>query len=183
MKAVFEMAKVIVDGEDAYLCLSVPYQTAKKFLGEMVPSKKYDIEINIHREKRSLNSNAYLWTLLDKLADALETTKEELYLDYVQKYGVFRDFILTEDEAKTLRHAWEMLGTGWPTQQIDYDADGERMVIRAYYGTSQYNTKQMSRILNAVVEDCKGQGIETMTPQELARLTEEWGRQSNEQTH
>lgn len=173
MRAVFEKAKVIVDGDDTFLCLSLPHREAKKFVGEMKP-RKYIAELKEYREKRSLDANAYLWVLLDKLADALETTKEELYLDYVRNYGIFRDFTLEVEESKTFCHAWEMLGTGWPTEQVDYDSDGERVIIRAYYGSSQYNSRQMSRIINAVVEDCKELGIETLTPVEITRLTDEW---------
>ena len=173
MRAVFDKAKAIIDGEDAYLCVSIPYREAKKFVGEMKP-RKYVAEIKEYREKRSLDANAYLWVLLDKLAEAIGGIKEDLYLDYVRQYGIFRDFTMSEDEAKTFRHAWQMLGTGWPTEQVDYDTDDDRVVIRAYYGTSQYNTKQMSRIINAVVNDCRDAGVETMTPAELARLTERW---------
>ena len=169
MLAVFDTAKVIVDGEQAFLCLSIPYRDAKKFCGEMKP-RKYVAEIKEYREKRSLNANAYLWVLLDKLADVLDSTKEEIYLGFVQKYGIFRDFTLQEDQAKTFRHAWEMLGTAWITEQVDYDASGEMVVIRAYYGSSQYNTKQMSRLIHAVVDECKTQGIETLTPAELAQM-------------
>lgn len=38
------------------------------------------------------------------------------------------------------------------------------------YGSSQYNTKQMTRLIRSVAEECKAQGIETMTPEELAGL-------------
>ena len=44
MRAEFERAKVIVDGEDAFLCLQIPFRDAKKFVGEMKP-KKYVAEI------------------------------------------------------------------------------------------------------------------------------------------
>ena len=171
MRTVFDKAKVIVDGEETFLCLSIPYREAKKFCGEM-KQKKYSVEIKEYREKRSLDANAYLWVLLDKLAEAVGGTKEERYLDYIRSYGMFRDWTLKPDEARTFCHAWRMLGTGWPTEQVGYDVAGEKVVIRAYYGTSTYNTKQMSRIINAVVEDCKAVGIETLTPAELARMLE-----------
>ena len=168
MKTVTESAKWITDGGQTYLCLAVPHREAVKFCGEMEQGKKYDLEIKLHREKRSLDSNRYLWQLLDKLADVLNSTKEELYLGYVQRYGIYRDFTLAEEAVKTFRHAWEMLGVAWPTEQVDYD--GDRVVIRAYYGSSQYNSKQMSRLINAVVEDCKEQGIETLTERELSLM-------------
>ena len=69
-----------------------------------------------------------------------------------------------------------MLGTGWVTEQVDYGPDGDHLVIRLYYGSSTYNTKQMSRLLDAVIADCKEQGIDVATPAELALLKEEWGK-------
>lgn len=171
MRSVFEKAKVIVDGDDAFLCLSIPYRDAKKFVGEMKP-KKYFLEIKEYREKRSIDANNYLWVLLDKIAEALGRTKEELYLQYVRQCGPYKDFTLTEEEAKTFRVAWSKLGTGWPTEQVDYTPDGDRVVIRAYYGSSQYNTKQMSRLLDMVVQDAKELGIETMPQEELKSLLE-----------
>ena len=170
MRSVFESAKVIVDGETTYLCLAVPPKDARKFVSDMKQGKKYAADLKEHRERRSLDANAYMWQLLDKLAVALDTTKEELYLGYVRRYGIFKDFHLEEGQHETFRKAWEMLGVGWPTELVDYD--GDKYVVRAYYGSSQYNTRQMSRLINAVVEDCKEQDIETLTPMELARLME-----------
>ena len=72
--------------------------------------------------------------------------------------------------------AWELLGTGWPTEQVGYDKDGDRLVIRAYYGSSRYNTRQMSRLIDSIVQDCKDLGIETLPPEKLAAMKEEWGR-------
>lgn len=168
-----DKARWSVDGDGFWVSFRVNEETrAKKLVAEM--DKPNSIEVKPVQKKRSPNSNAYLWALLDKLAAVLDTTKEELYLGYVRRGGPFRDFTLTEAEAKTFRHAWGMIGTGWPTEQVDYAPDGERVVIRAYYGSSTYNNKQMSRLLNAVVDDCKGQGIETMTPCELALLKEAW---------
>lgn len=135
-----------------------------------------DVEVTIkkHREKRSLDANSYMWVLLDKLAQVLYTTKEELYIGYIRRLGMFKDFTLTEDEAKTFRVVWEAFGTGWPTEQVDYTPDGEKIIVRAYYGSSRYNTKQMSRLIDEIVEDCKEQGIETLPPHKLAAMMEEW---------
>ena len=132
--------------------------------------KPVDVEVKAYKEKRSLTSNAYLWTLLDKIAGAIGSDKESIYLDFVRQYGLFKDFTLTEDEAKTFSVAWGKLGTGWPTEQVDYAPDGEHVVIRAYYGSSTYHTKQMARLLDAVVEECKGLGIETRPKEEIESL-------------
>lgn len=178
MNLTFSQAKILIDN-GVWLCLKVNEPaSAKNFVVKLLNSAStlYDCVIKQHREKRSLDSNSYMWALLDKLADVLHTTKEELYIQKVREIGMFKDFRLTEDEAKTFRVAWEKLGTGWSTEQIDYDKDGERLMIRAYYGSSTYNTKNMSRLLDSIVEDCKEQDIETLSERELSLLKEEWGR-------
>lgn len=161
-----------MDAAGDWLCIQT--KDARRMLDSLKPGKVYDVEIKEHREKRSLDANAYCWVLLDKLAEALDTTKEELYRGYVRKIGPFKDFDLTVDEAKTFRTAWERLGQGWPTEQVDFTPDGERVVIRVYYGSSTYNTKRMSRLIDMIVEDCKEQGIETLTPQQLDAMKERW---------
>lgn len=164
-------------GLDGGYLLTVSTREDVRGLFEELREKDLDVDLKKHREKRSLNANAYLWQLLTKLSEVLDgETKESLYLDYVRTKGPHKDFELTESEASTFRVAWEKLGTGWPTEQVDYSPDGERVVVRAYYGSSTYNTRQMSRLLDAVVQDCKEQGIETMTERELSLLKERWGK-------
>lgn len=163
-------------GLDGGYLLTISTREDVRGLFDDLREKDLDVDLKKHREKRSLNANAYLWQLLSKLADRLYTTKEELYRQYVTQVGPHKDFELTENEAATFRVAWERLGVGWLTERVDYSRDGERLVIRAYYGSSTYNTKQMSRLIDMVVEDCKEQGIETMTEKELSLLKGSWGK-------
>lgn len=152
---------------------------ARQFVFNSKQGKVYVAELKEFREKRSLDANAYCWKLLDELASAVGSTKEELYLRYVKECGPFKDFTMTEDEARTFRTAWGKLGTGWPTEQVDYTPDGEKVVVRAYYGSSTYNTKQMSRLIDSVVQDCMAVGVETLTPDKLSLLKEDWNAQRN----
>lgn len=137
---------------------------------EKLKDAPVDLDIKKWRKPRSKEANSYMWTLLDKLADVLHRDREGLYAEYVRKYGIYKDFALTEDEAGTFRHMWEGNGTGWPTERLDFTPDGERAVIRAYYGSSTYNTRQMSRLIDAIVQDCKELDIETLPPDELRRM-------------
>lgn len=180
MKLTFSDARWTQDDKGFWLSLRVeqPFE-ARRFIGTM-KDKKYVADLKEYRERRSLDANALLWKLLDDMASAKSRmdnaicTKEDLYLDYVKDFGPFKDFELSEDEAKTFRVAWSRLGTGWPTEQVDYTPDGERIIIRAYYGSSQYSVRQISRMLDAVVQDAKALGIEVLTEREIALLKEEW---------
>ena len=172
----FSSADWTMDAAGTWLRIKadVPYK-AQMFLEHMIPGKKYVAEIKEFRKKRSLDSNNYFWQLCDQIAEKLGRTKEDLYVEYIKEVGVFKDFHLSRDEAATFRTAWSMLGTGWPTEEVDYQQDGDNLVIRAYYGSSRYNAKQMGRIIDRAVEDAKDLGIETLTPAELARMNLEWG--------
>ncbi len=142
--------------------------------------EKLDIKISKHREKRSVNSNDYCWQLCSKLAEALSNekvryTKDDIYRKAIKETGIYKDFRdLSSADAKTLRAAWEMLGTGWITEQVDYMPDGENVIVRCYYGSSKYNKKQMGRLIDGIVQDCKAVGIETKTPNEIAEMLSRW---------
>lgn len=174
----YTKAVIGLDNDGTWLKLLVFPADAQKARKAVLKQREciYSAELKEHREKRSLDANAYFWRLLDELAYSLGEPKEALYLRYVKECGPFRDFSLTEEEAGTFRTAWSMLGTGWPTEQVDYSEDGERIIIRAYYGSSTYNTKQMSRLIDNVVQDCKAVGIETLPPDKLDLMKEEWKR-------
>ena len=179
MKLQIDRAKWTRDSDGLWFCTrAIIPRKAIAACEEIKDNAVYDVDVAEHKNRRSLSANAYLWVLLEKLADVLgnedpKITKESLYLDFVKQAGVSKKMVLDEDVAKTIRVAWERLGTGWPTEQIDYEPGG-KVMIRFYYGSSTYNTKQMSRLISAVVDACRDQGIETMTPEELERLTSSW---------
>jgi hypothetical protein len=170
----FDKTGWMQDREGVWLMLRVPSVREAQRVCEHYPDGKYSAELKERRKKRSMNANNYFWQLVDQIAAALGRVKEDLYLEYIKQVGVFKDFTLSEEQAKTFRVAWSMLGVGWPTQQVDYD--GDNVVVRAYYGSSQYSTRQMSRLIDMAVEDAKDLGIEVLTPLELERMKEEWGK-------
>ena len=177
MRAIFERAKVIVDGEDAFLCLCLPYRDAKKFVGEMKP-RKYVAEIKEHREKRSLDANAYAWQLIGKLAARLSTpeaviTPEQVYREAIRDVGDNYEVIPIRDDAlDRWRKIWTGKGLGWVCEVIGKSKIEGYTNTRCFYGSSVYDTAQMSRLISIIVEECKTAGVETMTPAELASLLE-----------
>jgi hypothetical protein len=176
MKAKFKKAKVIIDGEDAYLCVSIPFRDAKKFVGEMKP-KKYSVEIKEYKKPRSLDANAYFWVLLDQLAGKVNKPKTEIYKDYIREIdGVSEVYGVKNVAVERFREAWLRKGIGWQIDTMPSKKSEDVTNVIAYFGSSTFNTEQMSKLIGFVVEDCRQYGIETMTPRELALLNEEWGR-------
>lgn len=136
--------------------------------------KELDLTVKLWKEKRSLDANAYLWVLIGKLADEMNLPARDIYRHAIRQVGIYRDVELSKDAAATIEHIWSAHGIGWVTEKVDETDASE--TIRLYYGSSCYNTKQMSRLIDFVVADCKDLGIETKTPKELALILEDWER-------
>lgn len=130
---------------------------------------EYDIEIKKRRNKRSKDANAYMWELVGKVAEAVNSTPTEIYRQLVKDYGIYEVIPVKIENIKHWADIWAERGKGWIVEDL-----GECRTIqgyhniKTYYGTSVYDTKQMSRLIDGLVEDCKTLGIETLTPKELA---------------
>ena len=131
-------------------------------------------EIKEHKQKRSLNANAYCWTLLGKIATELGTTKEEVYREYIKDKGIYRVITMNKEAVGTFTKVWSERGLGWICETSETNIDGLVDVI-AYYGTSSYNTKQMASFVDYVVEEAKVLKIETLPPTQIFYLKENWG--------
>lgn len=160
------------DADGEWLCIRT--KDAQPFLENVKQGKQYTVEIKEYRETRTRTANNFLWMILDKCAEKLHTTKEELYRKYIPSVGTFRDWDLPEDKVGTFCHAWESQGTGWVTERVDYAGDGNLITIRAYYGSSTYTKQRMSRLIDMVVEDAKELGVDCMTEKERSLLIDKW---------
>lgn len=160
--------------DGVWLCLKVNEPApARAFAIEH--SGAYDCEIKRHREKRSLDANAYLWVLIDKLAQATGIPKTEVYRKAIKEIGGVSDTVcVLRKAADRLCKGWECNGIGWFSERSESRLDG-CVNVTLYYGSSSYDTAQMSRLIDYVVQDCKSIGIETLPPEKLAALKEEWG--------
>lgn len=131
-----------------------------------------DIKISKHHEKRSLQANSYAWILMSKIAELIGSTKEDVYREYIRQKGIYREITINNDAVNTFTHLWENKGIGWLCEVLEHD-DKETKLF-AYYGSSSYNTKQMSDFIDYIVQEAKGLGIPTETPDEIAKMKAMW---------
>ena len=73
---------------------------------------------------------------------------------------------------------WQTHGLGWLAERLDHGSTEGFVLVNFYYGSSAYNTKQMSRLIDAAVNDCKEQGIETLPPEEIKAMVNAYERKS-----
>ena len=134
------------------------------------PEKNY--EIKEYKEKRSLNANNYAWFLITKIAECMTPpqSKEAVYMEMLKRYGQ-SEFVsvLSGIDVTGYFKYFEEYGVG--------HVEGREFThYKVYKGSSEYNTKEMSVLIDGIVEEAHDLGIETITPEEIERLKNGWGK-------
>ena len=146
------------------------------FLDSLDTEKEYTLTVKEHKEKRSLNANAYAWVLLDKLAEKLRIGKTEIYRTFIKDVGGNSEIICIQDKALDhFREIWEEGHVGRFTETLPSKIKGCTNVV-VYYGSSDFDSASMSRFIELIVAECKNYDIPTYDQEELQRLCDEWGR-------
>lgn len=133
--------------------------------------EKLKVKVDKYRFKRSLDANAYMWVLLQKMAVVLKSTKDDLYLQMLDRYGVFTHIIVKPHVVDRVVNEWRIV-----RNLGEVTVNGVKGIqLQCYFGSSTYDTKEMSVLIDGVVSECKELGIETLPPDELKRIKEMWG--------
>lgn len=174
MTGEFHSIAFTADGKPLITFKVNEYREAVKASQEFADGVTVALNAGKKQKKRSLDSNAYFWILVDKLSQRLNLPKEEIYRNAIRNIGGVSEIVCVQDRAvEKLRQGWERMGLGWQTDTMPSKIEGCTNVV-LYYGSSTYDQKQMTSLIDNIIQDCKAVGIETMTPNELARLLEGW---------
>lgn len=132
--------------------------------------KELVVEIKQYRQRRSLDSNAYLWLLLNEMASVLKTTKDELYLQMLDRYGQFTHIVAKPNVVSKVIAEWRTV-----RELGEININGTIGIqLQVYFGSSTYDTKEMSKLIEGVVSEAKELGISTVTPRELELMSSAW---------
>lgn len=149
---------------------------ALQYLENMKPGRTYTADLKEYHQKRSLDANAYAWVLMSKLAERLTTeaqgdtaySKDDVYLDMLKRYGQTFVVKVPNGSVEMFKRQYkycEQHETLPPEERAQY--------YRVWLGSSDYSSAEMALFINGIISECKEQGLETATPQELARIMEE----------
>ena len=154
---------------DAVVQLRVPNGRTVMDKLRSLTGKGLEIGLKIARKKRSLSANAYAWVLIGKIAEATRQTVTNVYRHAIREIGGNTTVVTVFPEAvEAFRRSWEAHGSGWMTEIFGESDDGVDVIL--WYGSSTYDSEQMGRLIDGLIEDCRLLGIETMTPDQLAEL-------------
>lgn len=177
MKLQFNAAKWSQDQYGVWLSILTKNPAQAKQFAVEVQDKLYDADLHLHREKRSLDANAYFWKLAGELASKLHISPEEVYRLYIP--DVAGNYVI-QPVREDMLERWDRIWcAGHIGRMTDDIGECKRTPgyhnIRCFLGSSDYDSAQMSRLIQLIVEDCKEQGIETLTPQEISLMLESQG--------
>ena len=137
---------------------------------EEIKESLLSIVVKVFRGKRSLNANALMWKCLSDIAASLNTDKWTVYLKMLKRYGKFTYIITKPCAVKDVKKQWrevEEVGT--------INVNGQEAVqLLCYFGSSTYDTKEFSVLLDGIISEMKEMGIPTPGEEELERSLELW---------
>lgn len=132
--------------------------------------EKLSISVDKFRKKRSLDANAYMWILLQKIAEVIHTDKWSVYLEMLGRYGIFTHIIVKPHMVDKVKAEWRTV-----KELGEVNVNGTTGIqLQCYFGSSTYDSKEMSVLIDGVVSEAKELRIETLPPHELERMKVEW---------
>jgi hypothetical protein len=130
---------------------------------------RVSVKVDKYREKRSLNANAYCWKLLTEIANQIRAGKDEVYLKMLKRYGQ-REIISVQAHIPISEYIKYCEECGEGTVQ--------GKLFKHYYvfkGSSEFDTREMSIFLDGIISEAKAMGIQTETPDQIAKMKSLWG--------
>lgn len=168
-----------IDYETRKPKISVVLDTNEISIVEQLKNEnKLNIEMKKWYKKRSLDANSYCWVICDLIAKELSkngiTTKEEIYRDAILQVGTFEPFIVQEKTFENFKRIWEKQGLGFLVQEVS--RKDKCVKVNCYYGSSTYDSKEMSLLIEILVQLAKSLNIETKSRAEIDSLLKEWDK-------
>lgn len=170
--------------------ISIDFQTKKPKISLLLDSNeitnleelnglKLNVELKKWSKKRSLDCNAYMWVLIQQIAEKLSNpemtvAKEEIYRGAIREVGAYTIVPIKNEAVEEWIRIWQSNGIGWVCDTQPSKLEGFTNVM-CYHGSSQYTQAEMNRLVNVIIENCRSLGIETKPKAELDNMVKEWG--------
>lgn len=133
-------------------------------------------DITEHREKRSRDANALLWACLGEIAGALRSDKWTVYLQMLKRYGKYTYICVKPKVVEAVKRQWR------ESEEIGrVNINGQEAVqMLCYFGSSTYDSKEFSILLDGVISEMKEMGLETPADKEMKRAIKQMEERENE---
>ena len=141
----------------------------ESIVDDLKDKDKLSIEVKPYRQHRSLNANAYAWKLIGEIADVMRAGKDEIYLLMLKRYG-------QSELISVLSHVPIGNYVKYYEEAGESKLNGKDFThYRVYKGSSEFDSREMSILIDGVVSEAKNLGIQTDTPNQIAEMKARWG--------
>lgn len=151
------------------LTLEINEKSVRQAYDELKDIEKLSVKLQKYREKRSLDANALCWKLCTEIANVLRADKETVYVEMLKRYG--QSDVVSVLSSVDVSHYFKYygeFGTGY--------ANGKEFThYKVYKGSSEYDSREMSILLDGIVSEAEELGIPIISKRELTLIKSEWG--------
>lgn len=128
--------------------------------------KDVDISIKKYSEPRTLRANAYLWTLITEIGNALRQDKEDVYVDMLKQYGQGGAIAVQG------KYALQFERTNKYTEFLGMsELNGKNWWhYRFWVGSHEYNREEFSILLEGVLQEARQLGIDIRPREEIEAM-------------
>ena len=114
--------------------------------------------------------------MCEELAQALKITKVEVYRKAIKDVGVYQPLPIRDDAVDAFCANWETGGIGWFAEKTDKSKTPGYTLVFAYFGSSVYDTKEFSRLVDCLMDEAEQIGIVLKAGPELEQRLKEMAR-------
>lgn len=168
------------------LIFPLPYSEAAQ-IGELQRAtnggKVLTVEVSIKRNTRSNNANSYCWALCTKIAKVIRSSKIDVYRQAIRSIGTFTPIPIQEEAAERYTQIWKTHGLGWEVEDMGKSGIPGYKILACYHGSSVYNSKEMSQLIDWLIDEATNLGISVLSEADKALLLEDWGNRDGNDAH
>lgn len=168
-----------IDGariEGGELVFATADPAARRFVWNFKPG---EYEITRAKKRRSTDANAKCWAMCEEIARAVGITKEEVYRRNIKEVGDCVPLLIKSAAAADFSRSWSSHGIGWFTETADSSPRGYKVLL-TYKGSSVYDTAQMARLIDGIMQDGKSIGLDLISERERSLLLTDWERKQKQ---
>ena len=165
--------------DGGWLKLKTSAEDALRWLAKEFKPRDWDIVP--HVDKRSKTANSYAWVMINQIANRLQIPPEEVYRHCIEDIGGKTDVIRISKVAYTdFNRAFRNGHIGRKTELIGEDSTTYDVLLT--YGSSDYNTREMSALIDSVLQECRELNIPTLDDMKIQSLIDDWDRRYQEES-
>lgn len=172
MEFIGKIKDISVDQDQVNLTLSTYNKTLLEECEKLRNNnKELKVEIKRYSQKRSKDSNALAWHLMEEIAKVIKSDKDLVYIDMLGRYGVFTHIVVKPSVVPRVKEQWKLV-----KELGEVAINGRTGVqLQCYFGSSTYTQNEMCRFINGIIQECRDLNIPTPEDNEVQTLVQQWG--------